>query len=153
MTTSPCDVCQRIELIKRNENPHFVKEMKTGYVVLGQKQFFRGYTVFLSKQHIFELHELDRESRQLFLNEMSLVAEAVYRAFKPVKMNYELLGTGTPHMHWHLFPRHKDDPLPGRPVWYIPDEVRDSPKSIPTDAQRNALKKSCAQHRIASPDM
>lgn len=54
-------------------------------------------------------------SGETFLNEMSLVAEAVYNAFGPDKLNYELLGQGeNVHMHWHIFPRRKGDtPVPG----------------------------------------
>jgi diadenosine tetraphosphate (Ap4A) HIT family hydrolase len=68
---------------------------------------------------------------------MSLVAEAVFRAFTPRKLNYELLGNAVPHLHWHLFPRHSDDPHPRGPVWEdleflrslwtgsaIPDQIR-----------------------------
>lgn len=41
---------------------------------------------------------------------MPIVSEAVYDAFKPDKLNYELLGTGNAiHMHWHLFPRREGD--------------------------------------------
>lgn len=36
---------------------------------------------------------------------MSLGAEAVARDFHAEKMNYELLGNGDTHLHWHLFPR------------------------------------------------
>lgn len=39
------------------------------------------------------------------MKEMSIVAEAVSKAFYPEKMNYELLGMGDAHLHWHLFPR------------------------------------------------
>ncbi len=48
------------------------------------------------------------------------MAEAVYRAFEPDKLNYELLGIGeNVHMHWHFFPRReKDTPLPGL-VWRL----------------------------------
>ena len=28
-----CLICKRIEMIKNNENPYFVKELETGYVV------------------------------------------------------------------------------------------------------------------------
>ena len=46
-----CLICERIEMIKDNENKFFVKELKTGYVVLGDNQHFRGYTLFLYKKH------------------------------------------------------------------------------------------------------
>jgi len=49
------------------------------------------------------------EERASFMNEMSVVAEAVARAFNPDKMNYELLGMGDAHLHWHLYPRRVGD--------------------------------------------
>ena len=44
-----CLICDRIEMIKRGENPYFVRELKTGYVVIGDHQHFRGYTLFCIK--------------------------------------------------------------------------------------------------------
>jgi len=54
--------------------------------------------------------------RSRFLEEMALVAEAVFRAFDPRKLNYELLGNAVPHLHWHLVPRYADDPNPRWPA-------------------------------------
>lgn len=115
-----CSVCERIELTKNGKNPFFVRELKTGYVVLGDIQRFKGYTLFLCKEHAIELHFLRKDFRHLFLEEMSLAAEAVYNAFHPDKLNYELLGVGNGvHMHWHIFPRRVGDtPEPG-PVWRL----------------------------------
>jgi diadenosine tetraphosphate (Ap4A) HIT family hydrolase len=48
---------------------------------------------------------------------MAVIAEAVFKAFQPRKLNYELLGNGAPHLHWHLFPRHTEDARPRGPVW------------------------------------
>jgi len=47
-----CLICQRIELIKSGDNPYFVKELETGYVVIGDHQYFEGYTLFLAKEHV-----------------------------------------------------------------------------------------------------
>ena len=44
-----CFICKRIEMIKNGENPYFVKELETGYVVIGDHQHFKGYTLFLCK--------------------------------------------------------------------------------------------------------
>ncbi len=35
-----CLICDRIELIKAGDNPYFVKELETGYVVIGDHQYF-----------------------------------------------------------------------------------------------------------------
>ncbi|HIV12129.1 MAG TPA: HIT family protein, partial [Candidatus Pullilachnospira stercoravium] len=42
-----CLVCERIAMIKNGENPYFVKELETGYVVIGDHQHFYGYSLFL----------------------------------------------------------------------------------------------------------
>jgi len=53
---------------------------------------------------------------------MSLVAEAVCMVYQPDKMNYELLGNGDTHVHWHLFPRVTGDTPVKGPVWWLPKE-------------------------------
>ncbi|KXU15340.1 Hit Family Protein [Streptococcus oralis] len=122
-----CLICQRIEWIKAGENPYFVKELETGYVVIGDHQYFKGYTLFLAKEHVTELHHMETYVKLRFLEEISLVQEAVAKTFKAEKMNIELLGNGDAHVHWHLFPRRLGDMrghgLNGRgPVWWVPWE-------------------------------
>ena len=122
-----CLICDRIQAIQEGCNPYFVCELETGYVVLGDHQRFKGYTLFLCKKHVTEIHDLPDDFRLKFLEEMSIVAEAVYRVFKPQKMNYECLGNGDAHLHWHLFPRHDGDlgdyGNQGKgPVWWLPKE-------------------------------
>lgn len=118
-----CFVCNRIQMIKEGKNPYFVKELTTGYVVLGDIQRFRGYTLFLCKQHKSELHFLEKDFKETYLKEMSMVAEAVYAAFQPEKLNYELLGVGNAvHMHWHIFPRRENDTPQVGPVWRLAKE-------------------------------
>ena len=136
-----CGVCERIELTKNGKNPFFVRELKTVYVVLGDIQRFRGYTLFLCKEHATELHFLDKDYKRVFLEEMSLVAEAVYNAFHPDKLNYELLGVGSGvHMHWHIFPRRAGDtPEPG-PVWRLDRKELNSDVYKPDEEELEKLK-------------
>lgn len=136
-----CLICERIQQIKEGRNKYFVRELETGYVVLGDYQRFRGYTLFLCKTHTTELHFLEKEFRKQFLYEMSLVAEAVYQAFKPDKLNYELLGQGEGvHMHWHIFPRRaKDTPNPG-PIWQLSKEELNDEKYILSEEALNEMK-------------
>ena len=137
-----CGVCERINLIRQGKNPYFVRELETGYVVIGDYQRFQGYTLFLCKEHATEIHFLEKEFRSKFLEEMSLTAEAVYNAFQPDKLNYELLGTGNGvHMHWHFFPRRTGDtPTPG-PVWRLGSSEMNHDQYLPTEEELNNLKK------------
>lgn len=144
-----CLICDRIQMIKEGSNPYFVKELETGYVVIGDYQHFRGYTLFLSKEHKTELFQLDDETKMKFLKEMSIVAEAVSKAFGAEKMNYELLGNGDTHLHWHLFPRVSGD-LEGYgnngkgPVWWYPMEKMYSPDNCPSETELKEMKRKLA---------
>lgn len=99
-----CLIFQRIEFIKTGENPCFVRELETGYVVIGDHQYFKGYTLFLAKEHVTVVHHMEISVKLRFLEEMSLVREAVTKAFVAEKMNIELLGNSDAHAYWHLFP-------------------------------------------------
>lgn len=137
---SDCLVCNRIDLIKQGKNPYFVRELNTGYVVIGDHQRIKGYTVYLCKQHATELHFLTPDFRNEFLREMSVVAEAVYNAFKPDKLNYELLGAGNGvHMHWHIFPRWQGDTPAKGPVWQLGKELHDD-AFLPDEKELEELK-------------
>jgi diadenosine tetraphosphate (Ap4A) HIT family hydrolase len=112
-----CLVCTRISDIQNNSNPYFICELDTSYVVLGDSQYYKGYTLLLSKYHKKELHELESSIKLKFLEEMSIVAESVFNVFKPYKMNYELLGNLHSHLHWHIIPRYKGDSMLKQPIW------------------------------------
>ncbi len=142
-----CFICDRINMIKNGTNPYFVKELETGYVVIGDNQHFYGYTIFLCKEHKTELFELDYTYKMKFLEEMSVVAQAVASAFGADKMNYELLGNGDTHLHWHLFPRRNGDienyGNNGKgPVWWYPMEKMYSDDNRPSDAQLKRMKEA-----------
>lgn len=138
-----CLICDRIDMIKQGENPYFVKELSTGYVVLGDNQHFKGYSLFLCKRHQTELFYLDRDFAARFMEEMVAVAAAVKQAFGAEKMNYECLGQGDAHLHWHLYPRRKGD-MEGYgnhgvgPVWWYPRELmyQDGNRPCPEELER-----------------
>ncbi|SED09848.1 HIT family protein [Paenibacillus sp. GP183] len=135
-----CLICNRINMIKEGINKYFVAELETGYVVIGDHQYFEGYTLYICKVHKNELHELDSDYKQKFLDEMSKVSEAVYRAFKPDKLNYELLGNGDSHMHWHIFPRRLTETNPKFPVWWTPKDTMYSESVKPSNDALEELK-------------
>ena len=82
-----------------------IAELKHCYVTLNRDQFFPGYSFVFTKGHVTELFHLDRELRGAVMEEVTVVAAALYTLFQPAKINYELLGNMVPHMHWHVVPR------------------------------------------------
>ncbi|MBE5768645.1 MAG: HIT family protein [Clostridiales bacterium] len=140
-----CLVCDRIDMIKSGTNPYFVKELETCYVVIGDHQHFRGYALVLCKQHETELFRLEKSFAAKFMEEMVLVAHAVQIAFHAEKMNYECLGQGDAHLHWHLFPRRSGDiGAYGNkgvgPAWWYPRELMYADDNRPTDAELSDMK-------------
>lgn len=133
-----CKMCkQQVDI---HNDPYFIMELETGYVTLGWFQRFKGYTVFQCKEYGPELFDLESGFRIKHLEEMSLVAQAVNNVFQPDKMNYELLGNGCSHIHWHLYPRRKGDTPIVSSVYQLPNEVLFDVSTIPTDDERECLK-------------
>lgn len=112
-----CEICRRVAQCRAGTHPGFIAELDTGFAVLGDSQFFKGYSLFLSKTPATELHQLARAARVRFIEEMVQLGEAVNTALRPHKLNCESLGNIVHHVHWHVFPRRKTDPDVLAPVW------------------------------------
>jgi diadenosine tetraphosphate (Ap4A) HIT family hydrolase len=125
MTDPSCPLCAVAAALETREtfvspDGHTARRvglLPTSVAILGEDQFYQGYTVVIAKRHATELYHLSDADSTAFYQDMLRVARAVDRAFSPRKMNYELLGNTVAHLHWHLFPRHAGDPNPSRPTW------------------------------------
>ena len=128
---SDCPMCS-----KWNDDTDLrIVEFPHTYVTLNRDQFFPGYCFLFTRAHVTELFHLDQPTRAAIMEEVNSVAAALFAAFQPAKINYELLGNMVPHMHWHLAPRFTDDPLWPRPIWSEPHE----PVTLTTDEYRERI--------------
>jgi len=127
--TKVCLICQRVASAQAGQNPTLIHEFESSYLVLGDHQFFEGYSVLIFKKHVRELHELgEGEQNQLFKDLMS-AGKAVAEAFHPWKMNYSCYGNQVEHIHWHLFPRYESDPRHKETPWAQSDLFSSKPGS------------------------
>ena len=118
-----CPFCVKLARLPELSPDELVWRFAHSVALLGPWQHYTGYCVLVSRIHAVELSRLPDAERRGFLDEMSLLAQAIEGAFPPRKMNYELLGNQVPHLHWHLFPRPADDADPLRPVWFALDRA------------------------------
>ena len=132
-----CEICERIAQIERGEFRQFIAELPSGYAVLGDSQFFRGYCLLLCRQPVADLEELDADFRAQFLTDMARLSAAVSQVIKPHKMNLESLGNVVPHLHWHVFPRQLNEATPLQPVWLAMPQSADTAQ-FAFDAARDA---------------
>jgi diadenosine tetraphosphate (Ap4A) HIT family hydrolase len=144
VATDACPLCAENAAAERGDDPWAIARLTTGYVRLNPTQTYRGATFFASRVCVSELHLLPRAQRTEHLLEMAEVAEAVFRAFTPRKLNYEALGNSVPHLHWWLTPRYVDDPRPHAPIWEDLDFLRAqwTRGARPEDEEREWLKRS-----------
>lgn len=91
----------------------------------------RGYVAVIWRgRHIVEPTELTQQEAIAFWFDVLQVSRAMQVVYRPLKMNYQLLGNRIPHLHWLLAPRFVEDvapgdPLPGQGYHDFPeDEVR-----------------------------
>ena len=115
MTAPTCVMCGKYG----GAGPLLIAELGTSRAFLHEDQFFPGYVLLVLRRHATELYQLEAGERGAHLEEVSRVAEALARVFRPVKMNYELLGNQVPHIHWHLVPRLPTDPDLLSPIWRV----------------------------------
>jgi diadenosine tetraphosphate (Ap4A) HIT family hydrolase len=97
----------------------WIADLGRSRVYLHADQFFPGWVVLVWGEHVTELFDLSREDRGQMIEEVSGVAAAVATVFRPVKVNYGLLGNQLPHLHWHVVPRLAGDPAPREAPWGI----------------------------------
>ena len=107
---SDCTICERVRLAKEGKNSFLIHEFKNSFLVLGDHQLYKGYSLLIFKRHVRELHELSADTQQALFKELMIAGKAVNDAFKPRKMNYSCYGNQVPHIHWHIFPRYESDP-------------------------------------------
>lgn len=99
----------------------------------------------MCKRHATELYELEPDFQAEYLREMVMTAQAVSKAFNAEKMNYECLGNGDTHLHFHLFPRKNGDlgkyGNDGKgPVWWLPQEIMWNDDNIPDSDELEKMK-------------
>ncbi|MFC1705846.1 HIT family protein [Planctomycetota bacterium] len=132
----PTLIHQRVSEARSGRNPKVICRVRSGWVVLGDVQFLRGYSLLLSDPVVGDLHELSQDYRLQFLRDMALLGEAVQVVTGAARINYEILGNSEPALHAHLFPRYDDEPeeLRRRPAWFYD---RDAREAVPFDPARD----------------
>lgn len=132
MSAAGCVMCDKYGAAG---GPLHVAELEASRIFLNEDQFFPGYVLLVLRRHVTELYDLSVAERATLMEEVSRVAQALARVFRPVKMNYELLGNLVPHIHWHLVPRLATDPGLRGPIW----TVEHQPAPLPPAAARERI--------------
>jgi diadenosine tetraphosphate (Ap4A) HIT family hydrolase len=127
---------ERVEAARAGTNPTVICRIPSGWAVLGDVQFLRGYTLLLPDPVLPDLNSLDKKHRARFLQDMTIIGDALLEVTGAYLINYEILGNAEPALHAHIFPRYMNEPEEFHkiPAWFYD---RDYQLSIKFDAERD----------------
>lgn len=111
---------ERVELARLGENPTVICRVNSGWVVIGDVQFLRGYCVLLADPIVESINDLNQKKREQFFYEMSVIGDALINVTGCYRVNYGVLGNSEPALHAHIFPRFLDEEESKRrmPAWF-----------------------------------
>ncbi len=101
---------RKVEAARSGNNPQVIRRLSSGWAVLGDHQYFPGYSLLLPDPVVPHLNAMNTAARKTFLEEMALLGDAVLHVTGAVRINYEMLGNLEPALHAHVFPRRDDEP-------------------------------------------
>jgi diadenosine tetraphosphate (Ap4A) HIT family hydrolase len=116
----PTLIHRRVEEARQGTNPTVICRVPSGWVVLGDVQFLRGYSLLLPDPVVPNLNDLPMEQRMSFLRDMTILGDALLEVTGAIRINYEILGNSEAALHAHVFPRYMTEPEENRrkPVWF-----------------------------------
>jgi diadenosine tetraphosphate (Ap4A) HIT family hydrolase len=117
-------------------------ESPTCRVVRVDDPHYPGFCRVIWTGHVREMTDLEPGERQFMMN-LVFAVETVMRAlFAPDKVNLASLGNLTPHLHWHVIPRWRDDRHFPEPIWGHAQRDVSPPRAVVSDdTLRQALGK------------
>lgn len=132
-----CELCERLggTLFWQDE---------TCRVVLVEDADYPGFCRVIWKQHVKEMTDLSAAEREHFMATVFAVEAVLREVLHPDKINLASLGNMTPHLHWHVIPRFKQDKHFPQPIWGAGQ--RDGKSSLPPDWQARLVE--CARSKL-----
>jgi len=145
----PTIIHERVHLAREGKNPTVICRLRSGWVVLGDDQRLKGYTLLLADPIQDNLNALSPSERQQFLADMAFVGDALNDVLAPSLINYSILGNTDRALHVHIHPRYdSEDPDKRRTHAIIYHWLKMPPVAF--DAERDAALMRAIRESLAS---
>lgn len=127
----------------------FVGDVADGY--LQKAGPTAGYSVVIFRgRHVGAPHEMAGDEHAAFWTEVGAVATAIERVYRPIHLNFQILGNQDPHVHVHIVPRHDPDPRCPSPLRRGPRLDALTKSTSPSNSPRS--ERRCLPHSPARRD-
>jgi diadenosine tetraphosphate (Ap4A) HIT family hydrolase len=123
----PQTIIERVDGARAGTNPTLICRVPSGWVVLCDMQFLRGYCILLSDPIVPSLNDLNSNQRVEYLCDMALVGDALMEVTGAYRINYCIAGNSDPYLHTHIVPRYMTEPESMRKglPWSYPKSIID----------------------------
>jgi len=88
-------------------------------VVAVDEAGYPGFTRVVWNGHVKEMTDLPAADRMRIMDVVWAVESAQREVMAPEKINLASFGNMTPHVHWHVIPRYRDDAHFPNPTWAV----------------------------------
>jgi len=101
---------QHVAEARAGTNPTVICKMPSGWAVLADTQYLRGYSILLSDPVVPSLNELNQDQRARYLLDMALLGDALLEVTGSYRINYAIFCNLDPALHAHVIPRYLSEP-------------------------------------------
>lgn len=98
-------------LARRGENPYVIRQLASGWLVIGDVQPLPGYCLVLADPVVESLNSLGESDRIAYSLDVARVGDALLAVTGAFRINYETWGNLEPALHTHITPRYLSEPL------------------------------------------
>jgi len=131
----PTLIHERVRLAQQGKNNTVICKMPSGWAVLGDRQFIRGYCLLLADPVVDDINDLTGSERTQYLNDSVTIGDALLEVTDAFRINYSILGNSDPALHTHIHPRYLSEPEAQRKVYlkYSSEELNSRPFDFDRD--------------------
>ena len=118
--STPCDLCQLLDGYANKQGLEtLLWRSERLSVVSVDDPSYPGFCRVIWNKHVKEMTDLTSGERNYVMEVVWQVELAVREVMQPEKVNLASFGNMTPHVHWHVIPRYRDDAHFPSPSWAV----------------------------------
>jgi diadenosine tetraphosphate (Ap4A) HIT family hydrolase len=106
----PTAIHAMVDRCRAGDYPAAVARVRSGWVVMGERQVLSGYCLLLPDPVVPHLNAMALDLRGQFLADMAAVGDALLVLTAALRINYAMFGNVEPALHAHIFPRQSTEP-------------------------------------------
>lgn len=117
-----CDLCDTVggALLWQD------KRLRVAYI---DEPGYSGYCRVIWNTHVAEMTDLSEADRAFCMHVVFAVETLLREVMSPDKINLASLGNFTPHVHWHVIPRYRDDAHFPQAIWGARQREQGAPRA------------------------